>query len=90
MPTTDLCLANVDGSEARVIVEVDNTSGIQSATWSPDGSRPAFWDSGPQVVRIVDVETGETTRRVGRVGWLGWLTWLDDHILIVDQYSFPH
>ena len=81
--TWDVCLANGDGSNPRRFVEADDTVGIRSASWSPDGSRLAFWDYGRQLLRVVDVETGRTVRAVA---WpeAGSPTWADDHTLIVD------
>jgi Tol biopolymer transport system component len=79
---SDLCLANADGTDARVLV--GNTDGPGS--WSPDGTRIAYWrwQSG---VYVVDVASGEET-------WVaeGALpTWLDGHTLIVeaDGCSLP-
>jgi dipeptidyl aminopeptidase/acylaminoacyl peptidase len=79
----DLCLANADGTDARVLV-----GGVEGpGSWSPDGTRIVYW-AFPSGVYVVDVATGEETR-VAR-GALP--TWLDGHTLIVeaDRCSLPH
>ena len=82
-----LCLANADGTDARVLVASSN----DPRSWSPDGTRIAYWASSywasPSGVYVVDVATGEET-------WVarGALpTWLDGHTLIVeaDGCSLP-
>jgi Tol biopolymer transport system component len=79
---SDLCLANADGTDARVLV----AGGDGPGSWSPDGTRIAYsdWQSG---VNVVDVATGEVTLVSG--GALP--TWVDDHTLIVeaDGCSLP-
>jgi WD40 repeat protein len=82
-PSTGICLANADGSGARVFVRV---AFADSPAWSPDGTRIAYWDwqSG---VHVVDVATGEDTLVSGGA----FPTWLDGHTLIVeaDDCSLP-
>jgi WD40 repeat protein len=84
---SDLCLANADGTDARVLVAGDfpgNTMSLPS--WSSDGTRIAYywWQSG---VYVVDVTTGEETL----VAQGAYPTWLDGHTLIVeaDDCSLP-
>jgi Tol biopolymer transport system component len=96
----DLCLANADGSDPRVIVQAgtEGMGGIPTASWSPDGSRLAFWTfDGVEGVYILDLATGQTTcvvgcELVGASAWpLGaWPRWLDDHTLFVEAYNGPH
>ena len=74
----DLCLANADGTDARVLVAGSEGPG----SWSPDGTRIAYWTF-PSGVYVVDVATGEETQ-VAR-GALP--TWLDGHTLIVEADS---
>jgi Tol biopolymer transport system component len=83
----DLCLANADGTDARVLV----AGGHRPGSWSPDGTRIAYWKEWSGVY-VVDVATGEVTpvRTEGGVG--AWPIWLDGHTLIVeaDNCSLPH
>ncbi len=71
----DLCLANADGTDARVLVASSESPG----NWSPDGTRIAYW-TWPSGVYVVDVATGEVTN----VAEGALPTWLDGHILIVE------
>jgi Tol biopolymer transport system component len=76
-PSSGICLANADGSGARVFAPIRYA---ESPEWSPDGTRIAFsaWRSG---LHVIDVATsGVTTVSAG--GWSP--TWLDDHTLIVE------
>jgi hypothetical protein len=96
----DLCLADADGSDPRVIAqpETRHVGGIVTANWSPDGSRLAFWTfDGVEGVYILDVATGQTTcvagcEQVGVSSWplQAWPRWLDDHTLFVEAYYGPH
>jgi Tol biopolymer transport system component len=83
----DLCLANADGTDARVLV----AGGHRPGSWSPDGTRIAYWKEWSGVY-VVDVATGDVTpvRTEGGVG--AWPIWLDGHTLIVeaDNCSLPH
>jgi Tol biopolymer transport system component len=73
----DLCVANADGSGARVLASGE----IMNASWSPDGTRIAYWVFHAVDVRVVDVATG-----VASYVTEGALpVWLDDHTLIVEQ-----
>lgn len=89
-----LCVANADGSHARVIagkVAVRqlpigrSTRPIMTASWSPDGSQLAYWRFDRWDVCIVDVASGDRTR----VGKGAWPRWLDNHTLIVEPYNGP-
>ena len=68
--------------------------GIVTASWSPDGSRLAFWTfDGVESVYIHDLATGQTTCVAGcGDGWPipAWPRWLDDHTLFVEAYHGPH
>jgi Tol biopolymer transport system component len=77
----DLCLANADGTDARVLV----AGGGEPGGWSPDGTRIAY--GGGLYVYVVDVATGERTL----VARGTFPTWLDGHTLIVeaDSCSLP-
>lgn len=91
----ELCLANADGSalttsectarfllpDSCVIVAGAGHlfAGIKNASWSPDGSRLAYKDTGSRMVEVFDVTTGETTN----VGNGVWPAWVDDRTLIV-------
>jgi Tol biopolymer transport system component len=83
----DLCMANADGTDARVLV----AGGHAPGSWSPDGTRIAYWEEWSGVY-VVDVATGEVTpvRTEGGVG--ARPIWLDGHTLIVeaDNCSLPH
>jgi Tol biopolymer transport system component len=71
----DLCLANADGTDARLLV-----GGVEApGKWSPDGTRIAYWTF-PSSVYVVDVATGEETG----VASGALPTWLDGHTLIVE------
>lgn len=76
----DLCLANADGSDPRVVALGRPMMGIVSARWSPDGTRLAYWTFHAWEVFVLDVTTGETTL----VGKGAWPSWLDDDTLIVE------
>jgi Tol biopolymer transport system component len=78
----DLCLANADGTDTRVLVASSEGPG----SWSPDGTRIAYWTF-PSSVYVVDVATGEETP----VAEGALPTWLDGHTLIVeaDNCSLP-
>ena len=94
----DLCLANADGSDPRVIAEPETPNGvggIMTASWSPNGSRLAFGTfDGVEGVYILDLATGQTTcvAGCGVGGWPPqvWPRWLDDHTLFVEAYNGPH
>ncbi|HEX5901528.1 MAG TPA: hypothetical protein VF028_00205 [Actinomycetota bacterium] len=73
----DLCVANADGSGARVLASGE----IMNATWSPDGTRIAYWVFHAVDVRVVDVATGVTSY----VTEGALPVWLDDHTLIVEH-----
>ena len=82
-PGPDLCLANADGSDTRVLASADDA--IMSARWSPDGTRIAYWVFHPLDVWVVDVATGEASY----VTEGAQPVWLDDHTLIVQQDRCP-
>jgi Tol biopolymer transport system component len=82
-PGPDLCLANADGSGARVLASADDA--IMSARWSPDGTRIAYWVFHPVDVWVVDVETGVASY----VTEGAQPVWLDDHTLIVQRDRCP-
>ena len=73
----DLCVADADGSDARVLASGE----IMSASWSPDGTRIAYWVFHAVDVWVVDVATGAASR----VTEGAHPVWLDDHTLIVEQ-----
>ena len=78
-PGPDVCLANADGSSARVLASAPDA--LMSARWSPDGTRIAYWVFHSLDVRVVDVATG-----VASYVTEGALpVWLDDHTLIVEH-----
>jgi TolB protein len=78
-----LCLANADGSDARVLLEASDAIG--SGRWSPDGTRIAYGTWHSFQAYVVDVATGEQTNVADGVGPV----WLDDHTLIVEQDRCP-
>jgi Tol biopolymer transport system component len=95
-----LCLANADGSdptdaECTQFLHFDScviVAGglspfaiINTASWSPDGSRLAYMDYGPESVDVIDVTTGETTR----VARGAWPRWVDNRTLIVEVCNCP-
>ena len=73
----DLCVANADGSGARVLASGE----IMNASWSPDGTRIAYWVFHAVDVLVVDVATGVTTYVTEGANPV----WLDDHTLIVEH-----
>jgi Tol biopolymer transport system component len=81
----DLCVANADGSDPRVIVPGGGSFGILTASWSPEGSRLAYWTFHKWDVYILDVATGQRTL----VGKGAWPSWLDDDTLNVEIYYGP-
>ena len=70
--------------------------GIVTASWSPDGSRLAFWTfDGIEGVWILELATGQTTcvagcEHVGAWPIPAWPGWLDDHTLFIESYHGPH
>jgi Tol biopolymer transport system component len=81
-----LCLANADGTDARVLVG-GGLLGDLAGSWSPDGTRIAYGTWPPHSINVVDVATGEVTT----VAEGAFPTWLDGHTLIVeaDGCSLP-
>jgi WD40 repeat protein len=81
-----LCLANADGTDARVLVG-GGLLGDLAGSWSPDGTRIAYGTWPPFSINVVDVPTGEVTQ----VAKGAFPTWLDGHTLIVeaDDCSLP-
>jgi Tol biopolymer transport system component len=78
---SDLCLANADGTDARVLVAAGGFGvSPSSGGWSPDGTRIAYTTGLTLSVYVVDVATGERTL----VADGGGPTWLDGHTLIVE------
>jgi Tol biopolymer transport system component len=73
----DLCVANADGSGARELASGE----IMSASWSPDGTRIAYWLFHKVDVRVVDVATGVASY----VTEGAHPVWLDNHTLIVEH-----
>ena len=89
----DLCLAKADGSHPRVIARNDSDamgqkghSSIPTASWSPDGSRIAYWDFHPEKVYIIDVRT----ERSELVAHGAWPSWVDDRTLIIEECDCIH
>jgi Tol biopolymer transport system component len=82
-PGPDLCLANADGSDTRVLASADDA--IMSARWSPDGTRIAYWVFHPLDVWVMDVATGVASY----VTEGAHPVWLDDHTLIVEEDRCP-
>jgi Tol biopolymer transport system component len=72
-----LCLAKSDGSHARVLVRGNDY--LVSHSWSPDGTRIAYWELHSHDVIVVDVATGDVTH----VAEGAYPAWLDDDTLIV-------
>jgi Tol biopolymer transport system component len=82
----DLCVANSDGTDDRVLVPAERLEHPASlaevlgrTSWSPDGTRIAYWEFHSLRVFVVDVATGEVTG----VASGGSPVWVDDHTLIV-------
>jgi dipeptidyl aminopeptidase/acylaminoacyl peptidase len=75
-----LCIANADGTDARVLARGAGISRIDPGGWSPDGKRITYSEFPSQDVFILDVVTGQATY----VAEGGWPTWLDDHTLIIE------
>jgi Tol biopolymer transport system component len=73
-----ICLANADGTNARMVVKVDLQGAV--TRWSPDGRRIAYTEFDSRDVLVVDVTTGEVTRVASGTQ----TAWLDDHTLIVE------
>jgi hypothetical protein len=73
-----LCLADADGTNARELVRADDC--LVSHSWSPDGTRIAYWELHRHDVFVVDVANGEATY----VGEGAYPVWVDDHTLIVE------
>jgi Tol biopolymer transport system component len=71
--TSSLWLADMDGSDPRLLVDGD----FHSIRWSPDGTKIAF--SGGKEILVVDVATGESSN----VADGGIADWLDDNTLVV-------
>jgi Tol biopolymer transport system component len=78
-PGPDVCLANADGSDTRVLASADDA--FLSARWSPDGTRIAYWVFHPVDVWVMDVATGVASY----VTEGAHPVWLDDHTLIVEH-----
>ena len=74
-----------DGSDPRVINPGRDSYGIPTASWSPDGSRLAYWTFHRWNVYVLDVATGESTL----VGKGAWPSWVDDDTLIIEIYYGP-
>ena len=73
-----LMLANVDGSDPRVLVD---GARIESPRWSPDGTRIAYSaHSEGDRDYVIDVATGETWLVTGGAGVLDWF---DNDTLLV-------
>jgi Tol biopolymer transport system component len=72
-----LFVANADGSGPRVLASGE----IMSASWSPDGTRIAYWVFHAVDVLVVDVATGVSSY----VTEGAHPVWLDDHTLIVEH-----
>jgi Tol biopolymer transport system component len=86
--STGICLANADGSGARVFVPV---AFAEYPGWSPDGTRIVYWSWQSADVYVVDVATGEETPVPTKGGLGAFPVWLDNHTLIVeaDSCSLP-
>ena len=82
-PGPAVCVANADGSGARVLASADDA--IMSARWSPDGTRIAYWMFHPVAVWVVDVATGVASY----VTEGAHPVWLDDHTLVVEVDRCP-
>jgi Tol biopolymer transport system component len=79
---SDLCLANADGSDPRIVAGSPPHYGIMDASWSPDGTRLAYWTFHSWNVKVIDIATGETTH----VANGAYPSWVDDHTLIIEPY----
>jgi dipeptidyl aminopeptidase/acylaminoacyl peptidase len=73
--TSALVLANVDGSDARLLVEGEQ---IESPRWSPNGTSIAYSDADGD--HVVDVSTGEVSSVTGDADVLDWF---DNDTLLV-------
>ena len=78
-----LCLANADGSDHRVLVTASVPLPVLRPTWSPDGTRLAYWVFHSWNVYVIDVASGETTL----VGAGSSPSWVDDHTLIIEIWT---
>jgi Tol biopolymer transport system component len=70
-----LMVADVDGSDPRVLVQGDQ---IEFPRWSPDGTRIAYTDT--DGIHVVDASTGEASlvAEGGTSDWFG-----DDTLIVV-------
>jgi Tol biopolymer transport system component len=81
-----ICVANVDGTDERVVADdraVAQTKGsgaVNAGSWSPDGTRIPLYQLYPQDVMILDVATGHSTYVAEGMN----PTWLNDHTLIIE------
>jgi TolB protein len=81
-PPAGVCLANADGTDVRQLVQ-GGMDAINAVSWSPDGTRIAYFEFHSNDVSIVDVATGQVTHVAE--GYRP--TWVDDHTLIIEMDS---
>jgi Tol biopolymer transport system component len=77
----EIYVANADGTGARVV----NFPGWLEPSWSPDGTRIAYWAFYTFKVFVQDVASGEGAKVARGRG----AVWLDDHTLIVERTGCP-
>ena len=76
-----ICLANADGTNARVITMSKHyLLDAGGERWSPDGTRIAYSEFRSRKVLLMDVATGEVTRVASGAS----PAWIDDNTLIVE------
>jgi WD40 repeat protein len=75
-----LCVAELDGSVERQLGDFRGDA-VNGGTWSPDGTRIAYFEFHSNDVWIVDIATGQGAHVAE--GYRP--TWLNDHTLIVEM-----
>jgi Tol biopolymer transport system component len=78
--TTGICLSNLDGTDAHVIVHQDDADVEVFGNWSSDGSRISYSEFHSSDVFVMDVATGTVSHVAD--GWSP--VWVDDHTLLIE------